>query len=487
MTVFAATKFDGIFYTEYTVCSGDHTGVTFLSTHGSVERCLFYKDGSFLTFHQGIHDLCLCGQNSYFGGSFQFVISVKFGCDIAVDLIVYSCICAHIVADCTAFSCTFSLHFHLFFEAVLINSVSFFFQNLFRQIDWESIRIIQTEGIGASKDGLSCFFHLSFQIGENLKSLVNGLVELTFFVMQNVQDKGFLFFQFRISIFGSFDDSLTQFLQERSFDTKKTSVTGCTTDQTAKNIASSFIGRHNPIRDQEGSGTHMIRDQTDGYIVLVIDTISFSGNFTDLISQGTQCIYIKNRIYILNNNSQTFQPHTGINIFLFQSLIMTFPVIFELGKYVIPYFHITVAVTSYGTARFTTAVFFSTVIVNLRTRTARTCAVLPEVVFFSETEDSVSRNTNFFIPDIEGFIILFVYRRIQTILIQTYHFCQKFPGPCDGFVFEVITKREVTKHLEESTVTGCLSYVLDITGTDTFLAGSHTSSRRNLCSGKIRF
>ena len=166
---------------------------------------------------------------------------------------------------------------------------------------------------------------------------------------------------------------------------------------------------------------------------------------------------------------------------------MTFPVIFELGKYVIPYFHITVAVTSYGTARFTTAVFFSTVIVNLRTRTARACAVLPEVVFFSETEDSVSRNTNFFIPDIEGFIILFVYRRIQTVLIQTYHFGQKFPGPCDGFVFEVITKREVTKHLEESTVTGCLSYVLDITGTDTFLAGSHTGSRRNLCSGKIRF
>ena len=305
--------------------------------------------------------------------------------------------------------------------------------------------------------------------------------------MQNVQDKDFLFFQFRISVFGSFDDGLTQFLQERSFDTKKTTVTGCTTDQAAKHVSSSFVGRHNAIGDQESSGTHMVSDQTDRYIVVMMNSIGFSGNFTDFISQGTQRIHIKDGIYILNNNGQTFQSHTGINIFLFQSLIMTFPVIFELGKYVIPYFHITVAVTSYGTARFTTAVFFSTVIVNLRTRTARACAVLPEVVFFSETEDSVSRNTNFFIPDIEGFIILFVYRRIQTVLIQTYHFGQKFPGPCDGFVFEVITKREVTKHLEESTVTGCLSYVLDITGTDTFLAGSHTGSRRNLCSGKIRF
>ena len=231
----------------------------------------------------------------------------------------------------------------------------------------------------------------------------------------------------------------------------------------------------------------MVSDQTDRYIVVMMNSIGFSGNFTDFISQGTQRIHIKDGIYILNNNGQTFQSHTGIDIFLLQSLIMTFPVIFKLGKYVVPYFHVTITVTAYGTARFATAVFFSTVIVDLGTRTARTCTMFPEVVFFSEAEDSVSRNTDFFIPDIEGFIILFVYRRIQTVFIQTYYFGQEFPGPCDCFVFEVITEREVTEHLKESTVTGCLSYVLDITGTDTFLAGSHTGSRRNLCSGKIRF
>ena len=212
MTVFATTKFDGIFHTEYTVCSGDHTGVTFLSTHGSVERCLFYKDGSFLTFHQGIHDLCLSGQDSYFGGSFQFVISGKFGCDIAVDLIVYGCISTHIVADCASFSCTFSLNFHLFLEAVFIDGISFFFQDLFGQIHRKSVSIVQTERIRTTQYGFSGFFHLCFQIRKNLQTLVNGLVELTLFVMQNVQDKDFLFFQFRISVFGSFDDGLTQFL-----------------------------------------------------------------------------------------------------------------------------------------------------------------------------------------------------------------------------------------------------------------------------------
>ena len=231
----------------------------------------------------------------------------------------------------------------------------------------------------------------------------------------------------------------------------------------------------------------MVRDQTDGYVFCIILLIFYICKFTHFVAKCLQSIYIKNRINILNNNGQTFQPHTSIDVLLLQLAIIAFSVVLKLGEHVIPYFHVTVALTSDGTSRFAAAVFFTAVIVNLRTRTARTCAVLPEVVFFSETEDSVSRNTNFFIPDIEGFIILFVYRRIQTILIQTYHFGQKFPGPCDGFVFEVITKREVTKHLEESTVTGCLSYVLDITGTDTFLAGSHTGSRRNLCSGKIRF
>ena len=88
-----------------------------------------------------------------------------------------------------------------------------------------------------------------------------------------------------------------------------------------------------------------------------------------------------------------------------------------------PHFHETVTVTSYFTVRFATAVFFSAVIVNLRTWTARTGTVLPEVITLSgfriavKSCDSLCRNSDFFCPDIECFIILTVNGWIQSVLL----------------------------------------------------------------------
>ena len=56
MTEFAAAKLDGIFYNKFTICSLDHTSITFLSTHGSVEWCFSYKLQYLLTFHQRSYD-----------------------------------------------------------------------------------------------------------------------------------------------------------------------------------------------------------------------------------------------------------------------------------------------------------------------------------------------------------------------------------------------------------------------------------------------
>ena len=66
MTVFAAAQLDGLFYHKGAVFCGDHTGISFLTTHGGIERSLFYKDGSLLTFHQRTNDFRFRGQHSHF-------------------------------------------------------------------------------------------------------------------------------------------------------------------------------------------------------------------------------------------------------------------------------------------------------------------------------------------------------------------------------------------------------------------------------------
>ena len=81
-------------------------------------------------------------------------------------------------------------------------------------------------------------------------------------------------------------------------------------------------------------------------------------------------------------------------------------IVLELGEYVVPYLDVTVALTANGTARLAAAVLLTAVIVDLGTWTARTCAMLPEVVLFAEAEDLLCRNTDLFIPDVKCLVII---------------------------------------------------------------------------------
>ena len=61
--------------------------------------------------------------------------------------------------------------------------------------------------------------------------------------------------------------------------------------------------------------------------------------------------------------------------------------------------------------------------VQVGTRTARTCAMLPEVVLFSKTENTVCRDADLFVPDIKCFIIVLIDGWVQTIRIEPYYLC----------------------------------------------------------------
>ena len=81
-------------------------------------------------------------------------------------------------------------------------------------------------------------------------------------------------------------------------------------------------------------------------------------------------------------------------------------IILKLGKYVIPYFHVSVAVTANSTAWLTTAILLAAIIIDLRTWTARTSAMLPEVILLTKTEDAFCRNADLLIPDVKRLIII---------------------------------------------------------------------------------
>ena len=173
----------------------------------------------------------------------------------------------------------------------------------------------------------------------------------------------------------------------------------------------------------------MVCDQTNGYIIHRIDLILLAGHLADLVADSLHRINVKNGINILHNNRKTLQSHTGINILLSQLGVTTLAVSLKLCKYIVPYFHEAVTVTAYLAIRLAASVFFSTVVIDLGTRSARSCSMLPEVITLSGLRitikacNTVSRHTDFLCPDIVCLIILSVDGRIQTILLQSENLC----------------------------------------------------------------
>ncbi len=267
-------------------------------------------------------------------------------------------------------------------------------------------------------------------------------------------------------------------------------MAGCTADQTPQHIAPALVAGHNAVGNQKSSGTHMVGNQPDGYVVLLILLVGFAGYLAYLIPDCLHRINVKHGTHVLHYHCKTLQTHPCVNVFCGKFLIVPMPVPVKLGKYVIPNLHKAVAVAAYLAVWSAAAISFPAVIVNFRTRPARPCPMLPEVVAFPifipvKPGNLFRWDAYLFCPDFKSFIVLPINGRVQPFRIHADGFRQKFPAPRDGFMLEIIPKGKVPKHFKKSKVPCRFPYIFNVPGPDTFLAGSHPLFRRNLLPGKI--
>ena len=94
-------------------------------------------------------------------------------------------------------------------------------------------------------------------------------------------------------------------------------------------------------------------------------------------------------------------------------------VVIKLGEYVVPDFHVPVALAAYGTAGLAAAVLLAPVVVDFRAGAAGTCAVLPEVILLAEAEDALGGNADFLVPDIKSLVVILIYGGIESVRMWT--------------------------------------------------------------------
>ena len=126
----------------------------------------------------------------------------------------------------------------------------------------------------------------------------------------------------------------------------------------------------------------------------------------------------------------------------------------------------------------------TTIVVNFGIWSTRSFTDFPEVrlarhpVFF--------RNTAFD-PKVVGIFVIRIIGDIKLVRIKTIVFFtgQEFISPRDDFRTEVITNGEVSHPFEESVVTGCMSDIINIVGTNALLCVGDSTMLWSQCTIKI--
>ena len=198
-----------------------------------------------------------------------------------------------------------------------------------------------------------------------------------------------LFLKVGIGIFVFSDNRFANLIEKRTVDSEQLSVACGTAKKTAKNISAAFVRGHYTVAYHEGRASDMVGYNAKGDVALFAGVILNTGNINNVLHNIADGIDFKEVIYALHDAGKPFKAHTGIDIAAFEVGVVALSVIVKLRENKVPEFCITVAVAARSAIRRAAAVFFAAVKVDFRTRAAGACSVFPEVILFSEPDDSL--------------------------------------------------------------------------------------------------
>ena len=112
--------------------------------------------------------------------------------------------------------------------------------------------------------------------------------------------------------------------------------------------------------------------------------------------------------------------------------------------------------------------------------------MLPEIVLFAKFEYSLRCNIHLLIPDFIGLIVIYIDRWIEPVSRYAHCLSKELPSPRNCLFLKIISKGEVSKHLKKGTMSGCLTYIVYISCTNTLLTGTDSCRWWNLLACKIR-
>ena len=385
------------------------------------------------------------------------------------------------------FSCAHALLLHELAERILVHGHVLLLHHLAGQVDRETVGIIELERIRAGEHTLVLGLVLGEQVGKDVHAGIDGLGEILLLVADDAGDIRLLLAQLGILALVFVHDHVHDLIQKRLIDAEQLAMARSAAQQAAQHVAASLVRGQDAVRDHHDGGADVVGDDAQGHVGLMAVAIVRAGDLADLVGDVHDGVDIEQRVNPLADDGQTLQTHTGVDVLLNEVGVVAVAVIVKLGKDVVPDLHIAVAVASGRAVRLAAAVFLAAVKIDLRAGSARTGAVLPEVVLLAEARDALLGDADLVAPDVERLVILFIHRRVEPLGIETdpLRARQKLPRPGDGLVLEIVAEGEVAEHLKIRAVARRLADVFNVTGADALLAGADAVARRFLVALEV--
>ena len=380
----AACQMNGFADPEQSFRPFDQAAVGFLAAHGGVENGLRNDDRAGLAFFQCFGHGAVVGGvregpgNEYGDLRFIFRASVTDKCSLqgGIDVVVNSLVLAHVVRGLSGASRSLALVLHGKVETFRIHRKAALLQDLFREVPGEAVGIVKPEGVRTGQHGAALGLHLVDLVFQDLKTLVDRPVELVLFFGNDAENDFLLLFELRIAVFRGLDDGTGKGREEGAVHAQEPAVARGTAEKPSEHVSAAVVRGHDAVRDHEGDGTDVVRDDADGNVLLRVFLVPRARDLADVLGQSAQRIHVEQGIHVLHRDSQTLEAHAGVDVLLDELGVIAVAVVVELRENDVPDFHEAVA----GSADHVVgagAVFFTAVVVDLGAGAAGAGALKP--------------------------------------------------------------------------------------------------------------
>ncbi len=199
--------------------------------------------------------------------------------------------------------------------------------------------------------------------------------------------------------------------------------------------------------------------------------VFFAAHLFDEADIGLEDVGLVAGVFGLEGHSEALEAHAGVDVFFGQLFQFAVGAAVELDEYQVPDLHDegVADVDQFAGVAAAALGFGPQVDVDLAARAAGAgIAHFPEVVLLAEGEDAVFGEP--FLPQFAGLVVggqifglvTLEYAHVYAVGVEAVLFGQQFPGPGDGFGFEIVAEGPVAQHFEHGVVVAVAAHFLQV-------------------------